>query len=240
MLIKIDNNNIDLLQDFLKKAGNSLITFRYFNKRDLNAISNHVVTYIILEDNEPVAYGHLDKENEIIWLGICVTERYRGRGYGDKMMDHLLSYADSAEIKIINLSVDRDNCGARKLYEKKGFMFCYDKNNLSYYKRETKMADTLGGLIDKLFTIDMKMWDNQELLYELRRMNFEEFKSKYLSNEDGAKRLWECLKKACDLNVQRNQLIDEVDEKIVEIIKDGLQGNDLDAGKYIQRKHKTY
>ncbi len=29
------------------------------------------------------------------------------------------------------------------------------------------MADTLGGLIDKLFTIDSKMWNNQELLYEI-------------------------------------------------------------------------
>ena len=35
------------------------------------------------------------------------------------------------------------------------------------------MADTLGGLIDKLITIDMKMWTNQEFLYEVRRISFE-------------------------------------------------------------------
>ena len=34
------------------------------------------------------------------------------------------------------------------------------------------MADTLGNVIDKLVTVDMKMWDNQELLYEIRRMDF--------------------------------------------------------------------
>ncbi len=100
--------------------------------------------------------------------------------------------------------------------------------------------DTLGGLIDKLITIDMKMWNNQELLYEIRRMSFDEYENKYFKNPEGAKILWESLKKACDLNVQRNQLIDEVDEKIVEIVKSSVSGEDLDSGKFIQRKHKTY
>tara|TARA_R110000824_G_scaffold47584_1_gene135328 strand:- start:419 stop:727 length:309 start_codon:yes stop_codon:yes gene_type:complete len=102
------------------------------------------------------------------------------------------------------------------------------------------MADTLGSLIDKLVTADLKMWDNQEILYEIRRMTFDEFKDKYWTNEEGAEALWECLKKACDINVQRNQLIDEVDEKIVEIVSAKNAGDDLDAGKFIQRKHKTY
>lgn len=102
------------------------------------------------------------------------------------------------------------------------------------------MADTLGSLVDKLTTIDLKMWNNQEMLYEIRRMTFEEYKAKYFDTEEGAQKLWECLKKACDLNVQRNQLIDEVDEKVIEIIKDAVSGSDLDSGKFIQRKHKTY
>lgn len=102
------------------------------------------------------------------------------------------------------------------------------------------MADTLGSIIDKLTTVNLKMWNNQELLYEIRRMTFEEYKQKYFSSEDGAQLLWQSLQKACDLNVQRNQLIDEVDEKIVEMVIDGLEGKQLDDGKHIQRKHKTY
>jgi hypothetical protein len=102
------------------------------------------------------------------------------------------------------------------------------------------MADTLGSLIDKLTTIDLKMWNNQELLYEIRKMTFEEYKATYFETEDGAKKLWECLKRACDLNIQRNQLIDEVDEKVVEIIQASVSGEELDNGKFIQRKHKTY
>ena len=102
------------------------------------------------------------------------------------------------------------------------------------------MSDTMGSLVDKLITIDMKMWNNQEILYDIRRMSFDEYKNKYFASEDGAMELWEGLKKACDLNVQRNQLIDEIDQKIVELVMDALSGEDLDSGKHIQRKHKTY
>lgn len=102
------------------------------------------------------------------------------------------------------------------------------------------MADTLGTLIDKLTTVDLKMWNNQELIYEIRRMSFEEYKEKYFLNEEGAEKLWNLLKKATDLNVQRNQLINEVDEKIIEIINARLSGENLDNGKFLQRSHKTY
>jgi|TARA_B100001094_G_scaffold331074_1_gene398235 hypothetical protein len=102
------------------------------------------------------------------------------------------------------------------------------------------MADTLGSLVDKLTTVDLKMWNNQELLYEIRRMTFEEYKAKYFDTEEGAMNLWTYLKKACDLNVQRNQLINEVDAKIIEIIDAKFKGEELDNGKYLQRAHKTY
>ena len=102
------------------------------------------------------------------------------------------------------------------------------------------MAETIGTLVDKLTTVDLKMWNNQEILYEIRRMSFIEYKRKYFSDEEGAELLWTTLKKATDLNVQRNVLIDELDEKIIEIIKAGIKGEELDNGKYLQRSHKTY
>ncbi len=102
------------------------------------------------------------------------------------------------------------------------------------------MADTLGNLVDKLTTVDLKMWNNQELLYEIRRMSFDEYKSKYFDTENGAQLLWDSLKKACDLNVQRNQLINEIDAKIIEIVDAKLNGEELDNGKFLQRAHKTY
>ena len=101
------------------------------------------------------------------------------------------------------------------------------------------MADTVGSLIDKLTTVDLKLWNNQEILYEIRRMTFEEYKKKYFESEDGAKIMWEMLKKTTDLNYQRSQLIYEIDEKIIEIIQSALNGEKLDS-KYSHNPHKTY
>jgi len=97
------------------------------------------------------------------------------------------------------------------------------------------VADTIGSLIDKLVTVDLKMWNNQELLYEIRRMTCDEFIQEYHTTS-ALSRLYSILKKCCDLNIQRNVLIDEVDTLLVEMF-----GNpEMDDGRYIQRKHKTY
>ena len=102
------------------------------------------------------------------------------------------------------------------------------------------MADTLGGLIDKLITIDMKMWNNQEFLYKVRKMDFKEFEKTFASSSDTKLSLFNSIKKCCDINMQRNQLIDEIDEKIITMFNELKSGKDLDAGKFLQRKHKTY
>ena len=101
------------------------------------------------------------------------------------------------------------------------------------------MSDTVGSIIDKLITIDMKMWNNQEFLYKIRRMTFEEYKEEFFLKEEGALILWEKLKKSCDLNVQRNNLIDEIDEKIIEIVKTNSNNIEIEE-KFLQKKHKTY
>lgn len=100
------------------------------------------------------------------------------------------------------------------------------------------MADTVGSLIDKLTTIDLKLWNSQEILYELRRMTFDEYKQKYFQSEEGAKEMWEILKKTTDLNYQRSQLVHEIDEKIIEMINAGLKGEKMN--NYSQNPHKTY
>jgi hypothetical protein len=100
------------------------------------------------------------------------------------------------------------------------------------------MADTLGSIFDKLATVNQKMFIVQEDLYIIRKMTLEEFKQAYSSNE-GMQKLYVCFKKACDLNVQRQQLILEVDKKVVEMI-DVSKKQDLDNGSFIQDQHKTY
>lgn len=104
---------------------------------------------------------------------------------------------------------------------------------------KNKMSDTLGSLIDKLATTNTKMFVNQDLLYEIRRMTVEQFKEKY-SSDKGLDNLFECLQKCCDLNYQRSQLMTEVDQKVIEMIEAAKNGEELDNGKFLQRQHKTY
>lgn len=107
--------------------------------------------------------------------------------------------------------------------------------------------ETPGTLTDKLITVDLKMWNNQEALYEIRRMSFEQFHQKYQGNEE----LYNILKKACDLNVQRNNLMHELDEKFIEMFQffakymmfnDGQINNAMARikEKYSIKPHKTY
>lgn len=90
--------------------------------------------------------------------------------------------------------------------------------------------ETIGSLIDRLITVDTKMWVAQEDFYHIRHMTFEQFLEKY-SKEEGMRLLWKQFQLGIDLNIQRNSLIDEIDKTIAE-----LTGRE-DA---VQLKHKTY
>ena len=81
-------------------------------------IRNHIYTCLYYLDDECVGYGHLDKEDDKIWLGILVSDSKKGKKIGDEIMDDLISKTNSD----ISLSVDIDNLPAYKLYEKKGFV----------------------------------------------------------------------------------------------------------------------
>jgi GNAT superfamily N-acetyltransferase len=144
-IIRLNRANRDLLDKFLAIAGDSLKTFRYFAKRDIEALKSHVVTLLGIEDEMlplnwmvPVAYGHLDKDGDDIWLGICVAWERRGMGFGSDILTALLKYADNAKIDKIRLTVDESNVPARKLYEKNGFIVEKTVDDTVYYRRNIK------------------------------------------------------------------------------------------------------
>ena len=101
------------------------------------------------------------------------------------------------------------------------------------------MADTIGSLIDKLATVNQKLFMAQEELYIIRKMSFEEFKVAYGSDDEGLRKLHTAFKKNMDLNVQRQAMILEVDKKIAEIIE-ASKTQDLNNGTFVQDQHKTY
>lgn len=120
---RVPSSRDPLLRSFLDGAGDSLQTFRYFGKRPLEVVDRHLCTWLWLdEEDEPVAYGHLDPENGTTWLGIAVQQAHRGKGFGSLMMTLLLDAARGAGITRIRLSVDATNAEAIALYERNGFV----------------------------------------------------------------------------------------------------------------------
>ena len=128
---KIQIGRTGLIDIFLENAGDSLKSFRYFNKRPVSSIASHLVTCVLIDHEKPVGYGHLDLENEIVWLGIAVIDSGKRRGYGKKIMSFLIDFAHKSQISEINLSVDKNNHAAIQLYAFFEFEFVVELNEFS-------------------------------------------------------------------------------------------------------------
>jgi ribosomal protein S18 acetylase RimI-like enzyme len=149
--VQVKYPEVKLLEQFIADAGTSLKSFRYFQKRPLEVIKNHLCTFLLLDEGKPVAYGHLDvsdeatiaancgssekiaKTEKTIWLGVAVVEKYLGLGLGAMMMNQLISFAKLNKVKEIKLSVDNDHTSAISLYEKLGFNLIEKKEVFGFY-----------------------------------------------------------------------------------------------------------
>jgi ribosomal protein S18 acetylase RimI-like enzyme len=91
-----------------------------------------LVTLLLIENDIPIAYGHLEPENNTTWLGICVLPEFSRKGYACKMMTALIDKAKKLNINSIYLTVDKNNERAINLYHK--FHFCRLDSNENRYK----------------------------------------------------------------------------------------------------------
>jgi len=89
---------------------------------------------------------------------------------------------------------------------------------------QRQTMDTFGNLVDKLITVNLKMWHNQEDLYAIRRMTPEQFEMDYGRD---LKKLHRIIERCCTLNVQRANLMDEIDKFLAEAIASKKGAKDL-------------
>jgi ribosomal protein S18 acetylase RimI-like enzyme len=118
----VTSEDPSLLQEFLADAGSSLASFRYYSSRPFSVIKNHLVTIVMTENGKAIGYGHLDKDGDTVWLGIAVSEQSKGKGFGSRIMQYLVSAGEEFGLKQIHLTVDNDNATAIRLYERFGFV----------------------------------------------------------------------------------------------------------------------
>ncbi|OQY45552.1 MAG: GNAT family N-acetyltransferase [Candidatus Parabeggiatoa sp. nov. 2] len=76
---------------------------------------------IILSYNEPVGYMIIDRtEDEICVVDIALLPEHRNQGIGTFLMQEIVKEAEQVK-KPVRLSVEKDNPGAFRLYERLGF-----------------------------------------------------------------------------------------------------------------------
>lgn len=83
--------------------------------------------FLVAEVNERIvgfsrcAGNNLKRTSHKVEFGVCVLKEFWGFGIGQNLLKESIDWADSNEIKKINLSVLETNEKAIKLYEKYGF-----------------------------------------------------------------------------------------------------------------------
>ncbi|MBO6516172.1 MAG: GNAT family N-acetyltransferase [Bacteroidia bacterium] len=135
-VVSIDSSNAEGITEFLEIAKTAKASFRYFESRPLTIIEHHKATYLVRLDNQYVGYGHLDYENEIVWLGIAIADDYQGLGLAKVIMSTLVSTAKLQKLRQIRLSVDQDNIRAIKLYDDFGFKVVKKSGDIQFMEKE--------------------------------------------------------------------------------------------------------
>ena len=182
-----NNNNSNLLEKFINQKHPS--QFRYYKSRGIEVIKNHKLTIIGTIGNVPIAYGHIDHENGVNWVGLCVLDEFQGNNYGKKIFYYLLDYAQTNNIKNIQLSVDIDNYRALNLYLKHNFKITNitDKFYVMKYNNYIELPVSMGEALDKLTILDIKMKkitddrrSDVEKEFNLLTLKLEKYKQEYI------------------------------------------------------------
>jgi perosamine synthetase len=157
----INKDNLFLLEKFILLNNNPF--FRYFKNRDIKHIDKHIITIIITNYyNDIIGYSHIDYENDIYWIGICIIDKFQNKGYGKKLLKYIIDYAINNNINKLTLTVDINNINAIKLYYKFNFKISYIYE--SFYKMELILNNnnvilpiSIGESFDKLSILDIKL-----------------------------------------------------------------------------------
>jgi GNAT superfamily N-acetyltransferase len=131
--VAIDDQNIGFLINFLKIAGSSSKSFRYFKTPLVSVRKGHIITLLLKCVDRFAAYGQLDNENSTVRWGMMVAECDTGMGFGKLILEKLLSEAREKAIQSIQLTADNDNEAAIKLYTNYGFRVFSKREKISYY-----------------------------------------------------------------------------------------------------------
>lgn len=98
------------------------------------------VTIVLVAEEKILSYGILSvAAGEAHILNLCVDPDYRHFGYGERLLNEILSRARLANVKQVLLEVRPSNKAAITLYKKKGF--CQIAKRPAYYQAHDGRED---------------------------------------------------------------------------------------------------
>ena len=144
-----------LLQDF--ESGESKSDFISYIPSRLKSSSTRDVeslfqsAYVVVdEEGVPIGYAFIsNKKDDIVALECSILSRYRGQGYGRRLLNGLTNHLFSLNIRAIQLDIDQSNSRSIKSAEKCGFIWdpdvvcnngklCFIKDNFDYRSTRRK------------------------------------------------------------------------------------------------------
>lgn len=137
MNLKIEQmtlNDFNSIKDILQTEFDNFWTSNVL-KDELNAENSYVV---VAKDENSDIVGFADLKiiiDEADIMNIVVRKPYRHNGIGSILLEHLINYAKSKNLKSVTLEVNEHNLSAVHLYDK----FAFDKIGIrkKYYNGES-------------------------------------------------------------------------------------------------------
>ncbi|MGI9234500.1 MAG: ribosomal protein S18-alanine N-acetyltransferase [Woeseiaceae bacterium] len=95
---------------------------------------------VLIRDDRVAGYGILSiAAGEAHILNLCIDPKFRSMGYGERLLDTLLSHARATSVREVLLEVRPSNTTALALYRKKGFFQV--ANRPAYYQSHEGRED---------------------------------------------------------------------------------------------------
>ena len=125
-----DIAQISAVYDLPEIARYIAIGERYF---DYVTGHENVYFYKILDENALIGTIHLETQKDTLYLSVVVFPQYQNAGYGTKILTDIQKDVFGLGYKRIEVSIDETNIASIGLFEKVGFAFVSQEDELRNY-----------------------------------------------------------------------------------------------------------
>ena len=126
-IIKLDIKNFEKCNNIWNMEKNKELKDRFYKE----LLNKNRMTFVYTKDEEyigevSIVFNKNDEDYSIpgirLYISrIIVKKEFRGKGYGKKLMNHIIEYAKREKYKELSLGVNLDNYIALRLYVELGF-----------------------------------------------------------------------------------------------------------------------